>query len=168
MAIRVREKDVPATLIFTAIVASLFIAIPILVSNHKDKEEPYSSSSTKYDSVYVDIIYCQPKYIITDALHPSRGAQDIVCEVQTEDSNTILVAFSEYEYNSENFDGSMVLDYVDYQTNDSFFSHESYPVLSFEPPCRLHCRVNDTEKYGLENKEGKKDVLIYGSSSKSD
>ncbi len=161
MAIRVREKDFPWVLLWGFAIVTILLLVLLLPLEFNEKnnvEVAYSSDSEKSDKVYIDITYCEPKYVISDSLHPARGAEYIVCEAKSVSNGTLLVAISEYYYRSDNFEGGKVVDSYKYYESGSYVPIE-YPTLSFDSPYRFHCRVSDAEEYGLSDKESEGIVL---------
>ena len=162
MAIRIRRDNAPKFFFLMSIIVVallLILLLPLELAEKKRVEGPYSTDMEYDDKAYIDIIYCEPKYVISEQGKPGKGIQDIVCEVETTDKGTMLVAIAHYYYiqGTRNFEGSTKVDSVQYF--DGNFMPENFAVLSFDTPFRLHCRVSNTEKYGLLEEEGDKVVL---------
>lgn len=163
MAIKIPKKDAPKVFVLLSVVVIILLLVLLLPLDLKEKsrvEAPYSSEMSYNDKAYIDIVYCDPKYVIMEKGKPGKGVQDVVCEVQTTDNGSMLVAIPDYYYiqGTKNFKGSTEVDKIKYYPEGDYIPH-SYPVLSFATPYRLHCRVSDTDKYDLINEEGNKVVL---------
>lgn len=172
MAIRVREKEYPWVLLFGFVFVTILllaILLPLEIREKNNVEVAYSSDAEKYDKVYIDITSCEPKYAISIKGKPGSGITDIVCEVQTTDNGKMLVAISAYYYEQgeKNFEGSTLVDTISYYREGSFIPNH-YPVLSFDAPYRLHCRVSDADEYGLTSDEGDKVVLELNYNNETD
>ena len=156
MAVKIPKKEAPRfLLVFLVIFVIFMIILGIMLGGGGEPEAPYSSDMESGDNAYVDITYCKPKYAMGTKGKPGLGTTDIVCEVQTTDNGTMLMAFPEYYYvqGTRNFEGGTVVDRVSFFSLEAF-SSSSYPILSFDTPYRIHC-----EKYDLLDEEGEKVVL---------
>lgn len=162
MAIRIRRETAPQFFLLMSIIVIvllLVLLLPLELAEKKRVEGPYSTDMEYNDKAYIDITYCEPKYAISEKGKPGKGIQDIICEVETTDKGTMLVAIAHYYYiqGTRNFEGSKEVDSVQYFGGN--FGPENYAVLSFDTPFRLHCRVSDTENYDLLGEEGERVVL---------
>ncbi len=172
MAIRVPRNQAPVFfggLTLFVIVLLGVLTIPLDIAEKKRVEAEYSPDMSIDDKAYVDIVSCEPKYTVMDKKRPALGVQDVICECQTVNNGKVLVAISHVYYinATRNFEGSKSVGKKgEYQT--LYGSTESYDILSFPSPYRLHCRVSGSKSFGLDKELADAVILEMRYNNKGD